>query len=613
MAEINECWTLVRQGYRKEQIFVLDPEMSFVTIGRTSECDLQCKEKDISRKHLEIHRYKKSEDDESFYWRILDISSTADTFLNGVKVPKRQFTPLKNNDLISLGSNSSINHARIVNMSTNEKDKNKKRIFLYRLKEPNAWSAETEPETPETPETVEDSKISKNGQNRSMSILFPAEPVPDLKIIEQESEKPKNNISEEIETLENTVVPPSPQEFQSEFLKFVKGAKITKSIGEDVTKQNPTDEKFQNSVQGLNDQNRPISDENLIQENSIDDEPPVQDVKLTKKKSNESRNNLSEKTENPDEIQPAAKASTITKKNSKKRSRDSRQRNLDASIYDFDEGFEELEPPTKKFFKSKNRKSTRKKTSPQKYLGHIIVDDFVENPQNAYQSSEIVPEISEPVPPEIPKLVASEITKPTDPEISKPAAPEIPKPAAPEISKPVLDEENDLNLNRDKNSKNVQNVPEKLDPDFYDRRGAMKKEGPKRRSQRTPASKKLLQKNPELIQKNPESISKGKVDKNSVQKCLTRMTRSFRNGKIIPKSPEPVQENDNMVINAELILEFGNKNVQNDELEEYMEESDDAMELELKLSDDEDNPGTINPYESTRTTRDELILRQKFL
>ena len=608
MAEINECWTLVRQGYRKEQIFVLDPKMSFVTIGRTSECDLQCKEKDISRKHLEVHRYKKSEDDEAFYWRIRDISSTADTFLNGIKVPKRIFTSLKDNDLISLGGNYTINHARIVNMSTNEKDQNKKRIFIYRLKEPNAWSAETEPESPET---VEDSKISKNGQNnRSMSILFPPEPVPDLEMIEKISEKSKNSISEEIETSENTVVP-SPQEFQSEFLKFVQGAKTTKSIGEDVGQQNPVDEQFQSSVQ--DDQNRPISDENLIQENSIDDEPPAKDIKLINRKSKEPKNNFSEKTENPDDIQPVAKSSTMPKKNSKKRSRDSRQRNIDASIYDFDEGFEELEPPTKKFFKSKNRKSTRKKVSPQKYLGHIIVDDVVENPQNAYQSSEIVPEIPETVAPEIPQPVASEISSEIVPEIPEPVAPEIPKPVDSEISRPLLDEENDLKLNTDNNSKNVQNIPENLDPDFYDRRGAMKKEGPKRRSQRTPASKNLLQKNPELIQKNPESISKSNIDKNSVQKCLTRMTRSFRNGKTIQKSPEPVQENDNMVINAELILEFGNKSVQNDELEEYMEESDDAMELELKLSDDEDNPGTINPYESTRTTRDELILRQKKL
>ena len=82
----------------------------------------------ISRKHMEFHRYK--EDDKN-YWCIIDKSSLTRVYVNGKILPQKIFLNLNHNDIVSIGGNHSIEHARC-----------QKRIYVYQVKAPKNWYSE---------------------------------------------------------------------------------------------------------------------------------------------------------------------------------------------------------------------------------------------------------------------------------------------------------------------------------------------------------------------------------------------------------------------------------------------------------------------------------------
>ena len=75
-----------------------------------------------------------NDSDDKIYWRILDSKSQTHVFVNKHIVPKRQFVPLNDNDLISVGGNNTPSQAR-----------GNKKIFLYRIKAPLKWDPENAP------------------------------------------------------------------------------------------------------------------------------------------------------------------------------------------------------------------------------------------------------------------------------------------------------------------------------------------------------------------------------------------------------------------------------------------------------------------------------------
>ena len=75
-----------------------------------------------------------NDSDDKIYWRILDSKSQTHVFVNKHIVPKRQFVPLNDNDLISVGGNNTSTQAR-----------GNKKIFLYRIKAPLKWDPENAP------------------------------------------------------------------------------------------------------------------------------------------------------------------------------------------------------------------------------------------------------------------------------------------------------------------------------------------------------------------------------------------------------------------------------------------------------------------------------------
>ena len=58
--------------------------------------------KGISRKHFEFHKFKKNE---KISWKILDKKSQTHVYVNGNVVPKDEFLPLNDRDVISVGGN----------------------------------------------------------------------------------------------------------------------------------------------------------------------------------------------------------------------------------------------------------------------------------------------------------------------------------------------------------------------------------------------------------------------------------------------------------------------------------------------------------------------------
>merc|ERR1711981_137050 len=107
---------------------------------------------------MEIHRYKLNDNDPKIYWRIIDKASQTGVYVNGVIIPKKEFIPLNDNDLISIGGNYTIESAR----RTNSEKKDNKRAYLYRIKAPKCWDSDYEdsdedqvtqayPGTPPTP------------------------------------------------------------------------------------------------------------------------------------------------------------------------------------------------------------------------------------------------------------------------------------------------------------------------------------------------------------------------------------------------------------------------------------------------------------------------------
>ena len=65
-----DCWTLVRVGYY-QPIFHLPNHMKEITVGRSSQCTLQCPAEDISRKHFRLVRCTGLVDGR-VYWNIKD-------------------------------------------------------------------------------------------------------------------------------------------------------------------------------------------------------------------------------------------------------------------------------------------------------------------------------------------------------------------------------------------------------------------------------------------------------------------------------------------------------------------------------------------------------------
>ena len=99
-------WTLVRIGF-KQKYFRLNHNLPSIIIGRSSKCDMICKAEHISRKHIEL---KPSYDewvgqDQSIYWKIIDLKSSGGTYLNGVQLPSCEEVTMKNGDILSIGGN----------------------------------------------------------------------------------------------------------------------------------------------------------------------------------------------------------------------------------------------------------------------------------------------------------------------------------------------------------------------------------------------------------------------------------------------------------------------------------------------------------------------------
>ena len=127
---MDDYWTLTRLGFA-EPLFILQPHVPIIKVGRSTDNALQCKGEKISRNHMEIHRYKINDNDSKIYWRIIDHKSASHVFVNGHQILKGTFTHLNDNDLICIGGNHTIIQAQ-----------GAKKIFLYRIKAPNVWDSE---------------------------------------------------------------------------------------------------------------------------------------------------------------------------------------------------------------------------------------------------------------------------------------------------------------------------------------------------------------------------------------------------------------------------------------------------------------------------------------
>jgi len=122
-------WTLTRQG-QALKIEELKPDKPLIRMGRSPENDIYCLAKSISRRHVEIHKYKKEYKYKRIHWRLKDPGSLGRVYVNGVAIPHQKLTLLNDNDLICLGGNHSLDDAM---------GPNGDRIFLYRVRAPQIW------------------------------------------------------------------------------------------------------------------------------------------------------------------------------------------------------------------------------------------------------------------------------------------------------------------------------------------------------------------------------------------------------------------------------------------------------------------------------------------
>jgi len=130
--EADMTWILVRIGV-ESPTFALQEHVSTVIVGRGADCTLRCPGESISRKHCEFRRCI-SNYDQKIYWNIFDTKSSIGVFVNGSKIPAEKEIRLNDQDVISLSGNISENEC-----ST---DKNKRRLFMYRVVAPSGMFPE---------------------------------------------------------------------------------------------------------------------------------------------------------------------------------------------------------------------------------------------------------------------------------------------------------------------------------------------------------------------------------------------------------------------------------------------------------------------------------------
>ena len=85
--------------------------------------------KGISRKHFEFHQYY-NQNEKKNSWKILDTKSQTHVYVNGNVVPKNEFFPLNDKDVISIGGNYSLIEAS-----------GDKKIFLYEINAPQNYDS----------------------------------------------------------------------------------------------------------------------------------------------------------------------------------------------------------------------------------------------------------------------------------------------------------------------------------------------------------------------------------------------------------------------------------------------------------------------------------------
>jgi len=120
-----ENWTLHRIGF-DEPVFALQNHVPIIRIGRANEVHKQCLGKQISRLHLECHKYQQQ--DGRSYWKIIDPGSSSHVCVNGYVIPQKEMVPLNDKDLISLGGNHTVDEVQ-----------GEKRLFVYRVNAPTSW------------------------------------------------------------------------------------------------------------------------------------------------------------------------------------------------------------------------------------------------------------------------------------------------------------------------------------------------------------------------------------------------------------------------------------------------------------------------------------------
>lgn len=93
-------WRLIGTSNDGELNWTLLPP-KVVTIGRDAECTIHLLQKQVSRRHIEIH-WAPGIADQNGHWRIRDCGSTAGTFVNGVKLTAHQEVRLNHRDVFEI-------------------------------------------------------------------------------------------------------------------------------------------------------------------------------------------------------------------------------------------------------------------------------------------------------------------------------------------------------------------------------------------------------------------------------------------------------------------------------------------------------------------------------
>ena len=122
----SDCWTLIRLGYY-QPIYHLPNHMKEITVGRSSQCTLQCPAEDISRKHFRLVRCTGLVDGR-VYWNIKDPGSSMGTYLNQRRIEASENFCLMPGDLIGVGTAATVAEAT-----------EQKYTFLYRVFAPSSW------------------------------------------------------------------------------------------------------------------------------------------------------------------------------------------------------------------------------------------------------------------------------------------------------------------------------------------------------------------------------------------------------------------------------------------------------------------------------------------